>query len=307
VTATTVDSVTFKYTLPSGPTATMRLKANQLDPYSFYTVRKAHMEQTVENHLALAKFCMNNDLFARAQIQIGKARALDPEKVKEIGDDPEVQEAIGQKLLTYIAQELKAGNMEEAEKWIAILLTKLPETKAAETARENLDKVDEAREAKQAREAADRDAVIEAQADEAKKKAAREKAAQLAPIYKHIDAGEKMYSASLRQKSSSQNQKGLEQAGMHFESAIKQIDALRKRIGDNPELDQLEAESKADAIKCYIGAGNVDLSRGSFNQADRWARRALSVDPDSAAAKDFQTRVVTASSMSGGFGWGGRR
>ena len=306
VTATTFDSVTLKYNLEDGPTATMTLRAAQLDPHCFYTVRNKHMEDTVENHMALAKFCVSNELFFRAQIQVNKAKAIDPEKVEEILDDAQVRERIAQKLLTYIDKEMEIGNLDEAEKWISVLLTRFPDTKAAESARQDLDQVDEARAAQKAKEAAERQARIEAEKDEAEKQAARQRAAQLAPIYQRINLGEKMYSASLRMNNNSQAKKGLEQAGMEFVSAIKDIKALRKKIGDDRELDQLEAVAQADAIKAYIGAGNVDLTRGSYNEANKWARRALAVDSDSTAAKDFQNRVTTAAAMSSGDIWGRR-
>jgi tetratricopeptide (TPR) repeat protein len=308
VVETTEDSIKIKYIMPDGPTATIGLKAHQLDPHNFYTVRNKHMEKTVENHLKLAKFCIETELFSRAKIQINKAKEIDPEKVDLILDDSKVREAIAERLLKYIARELKTGDMAEAEKYIHVLLTRLPETKAAEIARQNLDKVEEARETRQAKAAADRDAAIEAKEDEQEKKDAKEKSKALAPIYKHIDAGEKMSGEALRQKNGSQVKKGMEAAGMHFEAAVRKVEALRKKVGDHPELDQLEAEAKADAINCYINAGNVDLSKGSYNQADKYARRALSVDQNSAAAKDFQNRVTAGSAMSGGWGRGrGRR
>ncbi len=307
VTETTVDSISFKFAMPDGPTVTTKLKAAQLDPNSFYTIRNKHMEKTVENHLKLAGFCIKAELFSRAKIQINLAKQIDEEAAQLVLDDAKVKEAVAERLLKYIARELKTGSMAEAEKWISVLLTKLPETKAAEIARQNLDKVEEAREDRQAKEAADREAAIEAKEDEAEKKAAKEKSKALAPIYKHIDAGEKMSGAALRQKNGSQTKKGLEQAGMHFEAAVKKVEALRKKVGDHPELDQLEAEARADAINCYIGAGNVDLAKGSYNSAEKYARRALSVDPSSSAAKDFQNRVSAAAAMSGSdWGRGGR-
>jgi len=150
ITKTTEDSISFKYVVKDGPTVEMGLRADQLDPNNFYTLRNKHMENTVENHLKLARFCIENELFSRAKIQIAKARAIDAEKVDLILDDDKVKEAIAERLLKYVACELKNGDMAEAEKWLHILLTKAPETKAAEVARQNLDKVDEAREARQA-------------------------------------------------------------------------------------------------------------------------------------------------------------
>ena len=60
---------------------------------------------------------------------------------------------------------------------------------------------------------------------------------------------------------------------MHYERAAKKVGDLRAKYGDHPEIDRVEAEAKAEAIKCYINAGNVDLSKGSFNSAGKYALR----------------------------------
>ncbi len=302
VVSTTEDSVQIRYILPDGPTATIGLKASQLDPNNFYTVRNNHMEKTLENHLKLAKFCIENELFSRARLQINMAREIDEAKVEMVINDSEVKEEIAERLLRYVARELKTGNMAEAEKWLNVLLTRAPETKAAEIARENLSKVEEAREARQAKEAEDRAAAIEAEQDAEAKDKAEKREQALAPIYKHLDAGEKMTGQALREKNSSKQKKALEAAGMHFEAAVKQVVALRKKIGDHPELDQLEQECKDNAVKCYINAGNIDLSKSSFNNANKWAQRAQRVDPNNPAVADFRNRVAMAAASSNRWG-----
>jgi hypothetical protein len=299
---TTEDSVTFKYIIKDGPTAEMTLRANQLDPNNFYMLRNKYMEKTVDNHMGLAKFCVENELFSRARIQANLAREIDEEKVNLILDDAKVKEAIAESLLKYVARELKAGNMAEAEKWLHVLLTRAPETKAAEIARQNLDKVEEAREAKQAKEAKARQEAIEAEDDAAAKEQAEKREKALAPIRKHLDAGEKMAGAALREKNSSNQKKALEAAGRHFEAAVAQVQSLRKKVGEHAELDQLEQECRNNAVKCYLDAGNIDLSKSSFNNATKWAQRAKAVDPSNSSITDFENRVAMAAAMSGRWG-----
>lgn len=65
---TTETSVKVTATREDGAKITATLRATDLDPHNFYTVRRKHMEKTAKNHVALAKWCLDNDLINQATL-----------------------------------------------------------------------------------------------------------------------------------------------------------------------------------------------------------------------------------------------
>ena len=75
------NTVTFKYSA-SGEEKTTVVQAKDLDPYSFYRVRSEHIGRDAGANLELAKYCLENGMFARSITHYRQAKALDASLVE---------------------------------------------------------------------------------------------------------------------------------------------------------------------------------------------------------------------------------
>jgi hypothetical protein len=290
VLATTVDSITVQARKGD---ASMKapIKASALDPHCFYQIRRKHMEDTAENHIELAKYCIDNELFARAQRQIQHARDLDEAYVEKVAAMPGVREGIARKVLAHARRELQRGKLDDAEKWASLVMARAGDTEVASEAEKLLDAIDAA--AAQLQEAA-----ATAQQEEA----AQELHKHLAPFTSALDRGRTMRQQGLRQRNPSTGKRELEKAGKELAATTDELRKAQAATEDSAlaqALADLEQEASAEAVKAYLGAGEIDISRGAFTEARKQAQHARAVDPDSAAVEDFLSRVSTTEAIAG--------
>ncbi len=301
---TTHDSITVSF-VKDDATVTLKLKASQLDPYSFYEIRRDYMEESAENHLWLAGFCVKEGMFARAKFHLDEARALDADYVKKVEAMPGVVNGVASSVLKYARNAYDAGDQETAERLAAAVVTRFPESPAAVQAvalLSHLDDKEQVREAKRRMEVMKSARAAIGETEEAKL-AARNKL--LAPIYDRVDLARKIRARGLLEKNTSRARKTLEAAGAEYEKALEMIETLSGEHADDRALISVLAvgdiQIREDAVSCYINAGSIMVGRGSYTEAEKLARRALSIDPDSEDALSFQATVSTAAA------WGSRR
>jgi tetratricopeptide (TPR) repeat protein len=296
-------SVTVSFVTKEGVKGQTRLHANALDVYSFYEIRRRHMEQTAENHVKLAIFCASNGLFKRAKRQMDEARAIDPEIDTKIENLPDVMEGIADHLVAAARRHYRAGDLELAYDIASLIATRFPETKGGELARSVLKDLEAEVQAQAERKEEEREAAIQAEKDAAKKKAAQKREKVLAPLEKSLNAGHRAVSMALQQRNQSRAKRAYEAAAQEFTKLLDRIDKAMKT--DDAELveqlTEMDLTVRKEAVRAWIHAGNVALSRGSRPEAMKYAQAAVAVDPDSSAAKSFMNSVQLASAMSG---WG---
>lgn len=305
VLGTTEDSVTIKF-VKDGADVQLKLMAHRMDPYSFYSIRRRHMENTAENHLKLAEFLIQHRMYNRARQQVEDARELDPEKVKEVLSDPRIREGIADKLLENAKACLDRGEYAKAEEDISIILTTFSDTAAAKQAEPALKIIEERdRQATAKKRAAEAKKEQEAK-DEAQKAKQHELNESLKPIYDDLENGRKRMSDALRLKEQSGRRRAIEEAAAHFERGLKRTQEEAKKHEGNPallsRLSELEATFKGEAVDAYISAGGMELMVRSIPKASEYARKALLVDPESQKAKSFLNQVQLAGSMGGRWG-----
>jgi hypothetical protein len=299
------ETVTVKFRTKGGKTGQTRLRANDMDPYSFYEIRAKHMEKTAENHVKLAIFCASAGLFHRARRQMDAARALDPEIEEKIRKMPEISEGIANHLAEAARRCYRRGEVELCYEIASLVATTLPETAAADRARAVLNQL--AAEVKQREEEAEREreAAIEREKDREKKKEAKHREKVLDPIENSLELGRKYLSAGLMEKNQTRAKRAYESAATEFTKLLDKIDREMKSATDDPvlleQLVDLDAKVRKEGVRAYLDAGNVALSRGSRPEAMKYAQAALALDADSNSAKSFLQKVQLASAMSG---WG---
>ncbi len=294
---TTADSVSLEFTYKgTGKPVSLTLPAKRLDPHCFYDIRLRTMEDTAENHLRLAIFCAESSLFARAKIQYERAVAIDPKFVAEVRKMPEVMNGIAARLLVVAQVALKTGDLASAERQAVIITTRFANTDSAKDAQALLEEVEAAAEAKaQAAKKAGLEALSESE-----RMAAKEREKALAPAVKFRDRARKLKARGLRVENQSEAKGFFDAAAGDFERALKAIEGLRADAVDDPSmngaLDDLDGAIREEAISCCVYAGNVALGRRAYPEAQKYANRALEVDPESAQAILFLARVETAMS-----------
>lgn len=294
---TTEDSITVQFER-NDVEIKLTLRASELDPHSFYHVRRERMEETADNHLKLAKFCIENALYAQANFQLDLAGKLDPELVADIRKDPELRERIGALVLADARRSLAAGDLENAEYLASQVASRWPETKAAEDAREMLGRVlEQAVKAEAARLEKEAAAVAAASTAE-EKRAAEARRNTLAPIHASLDRGLKLQAQARVERNNTNARRAFEASTGEGEKALAQIAAVRARGGSDealaellPDLDRAARDLVVDG---WVYAGNVLLERGSYVDAEKNANRALAADPGNPKAISLLARIATA-------------
>jgi tetratricopeptide (TPR) repeat protein len=292
---TTDDSVTVEYR--GGETVVKaRVSAKQLEPYSFYGIRRGHMEDTAPNHLALARFCFENGLLALAKKHIDLAIATDPEFVEQRrAQVPDLVKKFSEALLADAKAYVGKGDFESAQTALSILLELFPETPPAAEGRELLVTMEETKEKHEADAHA---AKMEKLSDDAAKKSAEERARALEPVVKARDLGRKMVHEGLLKESQSQAKSLFDQAIGQFKETRQAIENVVKLNAGKVELladaEELRATVIVDSIHAICLAGGVSLSRSAFSEAEEYGRRALALDGESAEAQGFMARVQNA-------------
>ena len=294
---TEVDSVTVKFQ-KDGSSGTVKVRAAELDPHSFYGIRNRLMEKTALNHLQLAKFAAEAGLFARAKGQVEKARALDAEFVERKLALPGLVEGVANNILDKALGFFKAGDYENAQRYAATVLNDFPETPAHEKASKLIDRID--KKVMQADEEKRQQAIAAVSDNQEQMREKLEK--EVRPLIKLYEAARKLNNDALKEKSQSKSVDMFEAAGKRFEAVLKQAMGVRKKHADDKfllgEIDRGIAMVKNDAIDAWVNAGGVELGRGSMNKAQEYASRALKIDPESSAAKALRTRIELASAIS---------
>jgi tetratricopeptide (TPR) repeat protein len=315
VLSSTEDSVTFQFRY-EGSLATTTLKAENLDPRSFYEIRNAAIGDDAKAHIALAKFAAENGMFSRARMHYLIAKDLDPEYVEGLEKEelPAVREGVARKLLGEVEKALDDGRLEDARHRLADLLTIFFDTQSAIDAGPLVDRlVGELIDLSNRRLAEARKAAEGASEEEVDRleTAARE---TLAPITGAVDRARELNVRGLQEKSQSEALKLFNAAISGFDRALRELERMEPKAGDdNPVLvsmiSGLRDSIQSELIEAHINMGGVYLARGSHQNALDKAKDALRVDPASSYAMSFQARVESAIATSGYGKWGrvGRR
>ena len=297
---TTHDSITVSFVRDEA-SVTLKLTVGQLDPHSFYEIRRDYMERTAENHLRLGKFCVEEGMFARARYHLNEAKALDPALVEKVKAIPGLVDGIADTILGYARRAYDANDMETAERLAAAVLTRFPESPAAVQAEALFTHMDDKEQVRETKRRVEVMAAANKAAGDADQAVAEARNKLLAPIYDRVDLARKMRSQGLREKNSSNARKALVAAGEEYEKALLQIKQLAEAHAEDSALVGVLAlgdlQIREDAVSCYVNAGGIMIGRGSYPEAEKLSRRALAVDPNSEDALAFQATVQTAAAL----------
>lgn len=286
--STTADSVTFE-TVGEG-TLKATIRASELDPYCFYRLRAKQMKPTAANHLALARWCLDNDLVTQAKLQADRARKLDPEGTAKHLSDKAVRDRIAGKLLDYARRQIERGKFDEAERWLDHVAERFGDThgEAVRAAMAKLHAVQERR--IEARDA-ERERKLNAIEDKAERAKALDRLRRLESLRLLIARASRQFSASVVLRGT-QAKRGFEEAARTAQQGLAEAKKLKADSVDPDQLEEIIGELKRIAIKSYLHAARAVLARQSYVEAEKFARQALGVDPDHKGATEFLTHIA---------------
>lgn len=289
VTATTVDSVSVAFQ-QGGAQVKAVLSADDLAPHNFYRLRSRSMKPTVENHLALARWCLDNDLIALAKVEADHARKLDPEAVEKRLSDKAVRKRVGDKLLDYCRRQITRGRFDEAERWLNTVIEDFDETHG-EQARALVREMTKEQMMRAAeREAAKRDK-LEAMNDAEARARAEARMKRLQPIERARDQAKRRFNEAVTVRGTRAKRRFQAVAKLAM-ATVARAKRIERDSVDGRELDMLIEELERIAVKSHLHAGRVELLRRSYVEAEKAARRALAVDPSSEEATRFLTQIA---------------
>jgi hypothetical protein len=265
----------------------MEYAMDQLDSRSVYLVYSSVIpKDNAKGQLQLANFARDAGLYAHARRRYEYAEQADPGLEAEIERERAVAR---QRAADYCIANAKAaqakGDAKETQKWLAILLEKLPnEPQAAEAAAMV--------EASYAREANARDDALEKEHEELLQK-------DLKKGKQHYDSMIERTREGLTARNASKSEKLWKSAIDDGEVVLKEIDRLAKKYADDARVQdgatkyrQLTVEQM---VEIHLHLASQYTTSSSLKNALREANAALALDPKNGQALAARARIEQAS------------
>lgn len=266
----------------------------QLDGRSVYLVNASLIpEKDAKAQLLAANFARDAGLYAHAARRYGLALKLDPSLKSVI--DPEMtklKRAAAASCMDRARAAVGKGDYPEAERWLKVLIEKLPNEPEAAQATAMLDQY------------------------YAKNRAAKiEKADQKAStaLQKDIAEGKKRYDLMVDKTKKGLESKSDSQAESLFEAAVadgmavlKQIDALEKKATDSATKEQAQGYRTAvteQVVEVHLHIASLEATKSDYKGAQRAVNQALALDPKNASALSMRARIEEYSSQGRGWRW----
>ena len=263
----------------------------QLDARSVYLVHSSVVpKDSGKGQLQLANFARDAGLFAHAARRYGYAQEADPSLAAEVEREREVLRKEAATFCLAQAREAEAkGDASETEKWLKLLLEKLPDEPQAAEAAEMLDaRYTQARAAKQA--AVEADLTEDLQREVARGKQSYESM---------VDNTKK----GLTARNGSQSERLWKSAVKDGERVLSEIERIEKKYPDDPRVregaDRYRKLTQDQLIETYLHLANHALVSTSYNEATRYCNQALALDSQSQAALSMRARIEAAASERG--------
>lgn len=284
--------VTFIYDREGVP-VTARYEREQLDPHSWYIVRSRAVGHDARSRLELARYCIDSGLFAVAERELERVRALDPSLSELVEEEKlRVRDGGAAALLALARESLAEGDPDRAWQTAGTVLTRYRGSASQDEARGFLDLVEEAREARAREELARTRAAEDAEEAEVRSK-------RLRPAILYLDQGRKKVLSGLRDDNLNSSLNAFVSAARAYQNALRKAEEIERRFGNDQELVRLLAEVRDEAsrgiVDAHVNMGSLYVVRGSFIKALQHANEAIAAGPDSSSARAFRARVEIAS------------
>lgn len=310
----TDDELIFRYE-EDGSEVTAGFNRAQLSPSSWYFATRERAE-TADEHLELARYCIDHSFYRLAEIELKRALELDPKMEEEVNRElTRAQRGAAEATLATAELFLRNGDYAQARRECARVLTGYEDASVRTQARELFDRI----EAAQARPETARAAEAERGSESAGE--GRESRRTVAPDPRLIELRDRIEPlrerareldrAGLLSDSSNRSERAFRGAIGAYHKALQYVEKAIEETQDEgrlrSQLQQIRRSLISQSIDSYINLGSRELVTGSYVSALEYANRALALDSTSQHARSFRARVENAAAESGSFRRGGGR
>jgi tetratricopeptide (TPR) repeat protein len=290
------DGVVAKGKLKTGESVELKVPVARLDANWFYVRRDAAIGNDAKARVRFAVWCVENDLFSRAKIQVKKAAAADPKLMDELasGKYAEIREKIAGRVLASAEADIAAAKFDPAREKLEILLGRLSDTEAGGKARDVLRSLD----TKQGEAEAAQAAANQAKLDDAARKAAETRAKLLAAVDEEYAKGKEYATNGLTEDNVGQALDLLDKALDRGEAAMKKLDAIEKDHAGEADL-MTEAKARREKVrngmvKVHIHRADLYIWRGSLPDAKKEIDAARAINPGDPSIDAAMERLLAA-------------
>jgi tetratricopeptide (TPR) repeat protein len=255
--------------------------ADEFEPHCFYVIRDKAIGDDAAERIKLAKYCVDNEMFSRAKVQMDRARAADPKVVEEFmqNEFPKIRDGLADKILAAGQRALRRGSTANAKKYASLILTKFEGTPAEAGAETLLDEVDK-----------------KIDEEHAKVRAQRRRSAVLSPVEKEMDAASRSNEKGLKARTIGQSKDPLEEAATRYVRAMKMAEDYAKQAPDEQTaaaLQDMAKEAREGAVQAYLNLANGMAARSSYQEGVTYCNKALALDPTNAEVKQARLTIST--------------
>lgn len=293
VTSFDADSKTLHVRLANGKDASYTM--DQFDARSVYLVNASLIpEGDPKAQLLAANFAREAGLYAHAARRYGIAAKLDPSLKSTVDAEMvKLRRAAATACMARAREEYAKKDISEAERYLKILVDKLPDEPEAAQARTYLDQYyGQQREKKIA--------AVDATAD--------------AALQKDVEEGKKRYAEMVEnskkglQASGSQSESYFRKALADGKAVLSEIDAIGKKYTDSKTQEQVASYRSTvtdQMIEVHLSIASKLATQTDYKGAQKEVGSALALDPKNAEALAMRARIEEYASNGWGWGWGG--
>ena len=260
---------------------------DQLDSRSVYLVYASVIpKENGKGQLQLANFARDAGLYEHAARRYGYAKAADPALAADVErEGAQLRRVAAEACLAKAKEAHQKGDEKEAQKWLALLLERLPNEPQAAEATAMI-------EAGYAREANARDDALEKEHEEL--------------LQKDLKKGKERYDSMIERtkngltaRNDSKAESLWKQAIDDGEFVLKEIERLEKKYKDDARVQEGAARYRQltidQMVSVHLHLASQYTVKSSFKDAMREANKALSLDPKSGEALAARARIEQAS------------
>lgn len=290
------DGVLARGKMKSGDVVEVKVPVARLDPLCYYQLRDATIGADGKARLRFAVWCVENELFSRAKIQVRKAGEADPKLLEDIqaGKFPEIREGIAKRVLASAEEDMAKGRFDPARQKLEMLLARLSDTEAGSKSRDVIRTL-EAKEAEaEAKAAADAKAKLSEEAAKSEEKRAK----LLAEVDDEYTKGKALALEGLTEDDATKALDLFERALARGDEAMKKLDSIERL---NAQDTQLLAEAKerrtktvAGMVKLRIHRSDLYIWRGSLPNAKKELDAARKLDASNPEIDAAAQRLLAA-------------
>lgn len=282
---------TLRVRLPSGQEE--KYTMDQLDARSVYLVNASLVPKgDAKAQLMVANFARDAGLYAHAVRRYEEAAKLDASLRPTIEREMvSLKRSAAAFCMDNARAAVSKADYQEAEKWLKILINKLPDEPEAAQASKMLDNYYEANRAKQVA-AADAEVSEEIQKDVANGK-------------KKFEQMVEKSKKGLQAKGNSESEALFRNAIIDGKAVMKEIDRVEKKYTDPALQEKIGAYRRMaidQLVEVYMNLASRQCVQSDYHGALDTVEQALALDPQNEAALSMRARIEDYSSR--GVGWG---